>query len=61
MQRNPSQATILWSTEAVSNFRLGPQMPLLQTLVDWTGESELGFFFHSKCQKGNQRSNELRS
>ena len=36
-QRQAWQSTILWSTEAVSNFRLGPQLPILENIVDITG------------------------
>jgi hypothetical protein len=27
----------MWSTEAISNFRLGPQLPVLENMVDLTG------------------------
>ena len=37
----PHQSSILWNTEAVDTFRLGPQLPVLESKVDWTASYEL--------------------
>ena len=37
----PHQSTILWNTEAVDTFRLGPQLPVLEAKVDWTASYEM--------------------
>ena len=56
----PNQTSILWSTEAVSNFRMGPQLSLLRAkvidnllvrihfiivMIRWTGLAPWGFEF----------------
>ena len=38
---SPHQATILWNTEAVDTFRLGPQLPVLEAKLDFTASYEM--------------------
>jgi hypothetical protein len=39
---SPQQSTILWNTEAIDTFRLGPQLPVLEVKVDFTASYEMG-------------------
>jgi len=38
---SPHTHTILWNTEAVDTFRLGPQLPVLEAKLDWSASYEM--------------------
>ena len=38
---SPHTHTILWNTEAVDTFQLGPQLPVLETKLDWSASYEM--------------------
>ena len=40
-QLSSKQSTILWNTEAVDTFRLGPQLPVLESKIDFVASYEM--------------------